>query len=59
VISNYVMPLSSAVQTELVGDEKRERWMIDSTPSLRNSLGYGLKASGHTHKLVSLPLVLF
>lgn len=48
MISNYVMPLSSAVQTELVGDEKREHWMIDSTLSLRNSLGYGLKASGHT-----------
>lgn len=42
------MPLSSAVQTELVGDEKREHWMTDSAPSLRNSLGYGLKASGHT-----------
>lgn len=48
VISNYVMPLSSAVQAELVGDEKREHWMTDSAPSLRNSLGYGLKASGHT-----------
>ncbi len=30
------------------GRWKREHWMTDSAPSLRNSLGYGLKASGHT-----------
>lgn len=32
MISNYVMPLSSAVQAELVGDEKGEDWLTDTPP---------------------------